>query len=205
MNRLHWDKFKKVHVDDLMPTRSSLISRLKRLDDDAWSGFFNVYWRLIYSAANELGLSAAEAEEVVQETVISVWKAMPQFKYDPDRGSFRNWLLQLTFWRIKEQYRKRKRDDNESREEAHEPECSDLDRIWDQEWENTLWNAALDRVKAQASVKTYQLFELYVLQEWPIKKIQSVLSVSAARIYLAKHRISGLFTKELKALQKECF
>lgn len=208
MKRLDWDHFKRVHVKDLMPTRRSLISRLKRLDDDAWRSFFEVYWQLIYSAANQLGLTGAEAEDVVQETVISVWKAMPQFRYDARRGSFRNWLLQITFWRIKDQWRKRRRESDHTQlalENAPEPACSDLNRLWDEEWETTLMRGALERVKTKADPKNYQLFELYVLQEWPITKIQSVLDVSAARVYLAKHRISLLVKKELKHLQKKGF
>jgi RNA polymerase sigma factor (sigma-70 family) len=208
MNRLQWDKFRRVHVKDLMVTRRSLISRLRRFDDGAWSSFFETYWRLIYSAAVELGLTESEAEEVVQETMICVWKSIPKFKYDPEQGSFRNWLLHLTFWRIKDQWRKRKQTAEATQREIEmgpELECSDLNRLWDREWENNLLNAALERVKAKADGKNYQLFELYVLQEWPIAKIRSVLNVSAARIYLAKHRITALVAKELKYLKAEFF
>jgi len=35
------------------------------------------------------GLTRAEAEDVVQETLISVAKHMPTFKYDPTIGSFK--------------------------------------------------------------------------------------------------------------------
>src|SRR5436190_24115121 len=68
---------------DLIPTRQSLLSRLKDWDDqESWQDFFNAYWRLIYQVALKARLNDTEAQEVVQETVISVAKEMPGFRYD---------------------------------------------------------------------------------------------------------------------------
>ena len=95
---------------DLIPTRRSLLSRLRDLgDQESWSDFFHSYWRLIYEVALKAGLSDADAQEVVQETVISVAKQMPGFKYDRAKGSFKNWLQNTTRWRIQDQLRKRPR------------------------------------------------------------------------------------------------
>src|SRR5881628_645151 len=97
-----------VETDDLLATRWSLLARLKDWQDQAsWQEFFDAYWKLIYSVALKAGLSDAEAQEVVQETVISVAKKMPEFKADPAAGSFKSWLLTLTRWRIIDQVRKR--------------------------------------------------------------------------------------------------
>ena len=55
-----------------IPTRRSLLSRLKDWDNqDSWRDFFNTYWRLIYEFAAKAGLDDADAQDVVQETVIS--------------------------------------------------------------------------------------------------------------------------------------
>src|SRR3989442_10370158 len=91
-----------------LQTRWSLIGRLKDMDDQqSWQEFFDAYWKLIYSVALKAGLSDAEAQDVVQETVISVAKKMPEFNADPAAGSFKSWLLTLTRWRIVDQARKR--------------------------------------------------------------------------------------------------
>src|ERR1043165_6048157 len=95
--------------DDFIPTRKSLLNRLKdSADQESWQLFFDTYWRLIYKTAVESGLTDAEAQEVVQETMIRVWKKMPTFQYDPVKGSFKSWLLHLTGWRITAQLRKRR-------------------------------------------------------------------------------------------------
>ena len=96
--------------DGWIPTRESLLSRIKRWDDqESWRDFFNTYWKLIYRAAIKAGLSDAEAQEVVQETVMVVAKKMEHFKYDPAKDSFKGWLLYLTRKQIAMQYRKRQR------------------------------------------------------------------------------------------------
>src|SRR5437899_9858538 len=94
--------------DGLIPTRRSLLTRLKNWDDrESWKDFFDTYWKLIYGVAIKAGLSDAEAEEVVQETVITVAKKIGDFKADPGHGSFKGWLLKITQWRIGDQFRKR--------------------------------------------------------------------------------------------------
>src|SRR5947208_13951019 len=92
----------------LLATRRSLVDRLANWDDrKRWQEFFDTYWKLIYSAARRSGLTDAEAQEVVQETVITVAKNIDKLKYDPALGSFKGWLLQITRWRIADQFRKR--------------------------------------------------------------------------------------------------
>ena len=90
----------KYATDDLA-TRESLLSRLRDWGDNrSWREFFDTYWHLIYGLAVKCGLTEAEAQDVVQETMISVAKQMPAFKYDPGLGSFKGWLLQITRRRI---------------------------------------------------------------------------------------------------------
>src|SRR6185369_9433656 len=93
---------------DSIRTRQSLLNRLKDWgDQSSWQDFFDTYWRLIYNVATKAGLTDTEAQEVVQETVIAVAKKIPEFETDPAHGSFSAWLMQLTRWRIADQFRKR--------------------------------------------------------------------------------------------------
>ena len=197
-----------------IPTRQTLLSRLKDWDDhDSWKEFFDIYWKLIYNAAMKTGLRDSEAQEVVQETVICVSKTMPNFRYDPKIGSFKGWLLKQTSWRIADQFRRRAQEAKSYRNESSDTltyeilenipdnSAASLEAIWDTEWEENLIEAALQRVKKTVDSKQYQIFDLYVIKKWPATKIAKSLQVSRTHIYLAKHRISGLFAKELKALE----
>ena len=69
-------------------THWSLIERLKNWDDQAgWQEFYDTYAGLIYGVAIKSGLSSSEAEEVVQETIMSVSKKMKDFKAVSAAGS----------------------------------------------------------------------------------------------------------------------
>src|ERR1700761_404347 len=92
--------------DVFAATRHSLVERLANWEDQRnWQEFFETYWRLIYSVARKSGLSDTEAQDDVQETVITVAKNIT--KYDRTAGSFKSWLLHTTRWRIADQFRKR--------------------------------------------------------------------------------------------------
>ena len=53
------------NVEELIPTRDSLLSRLKDWGDDAsWRDFFNTYWKLVHGVALKAGLSEQEAQEL---------------------------------------------------------------------------------------------------------------------------------------------
>ena len=200
--------------NDWLPTRTSLLRRLKQWEDqESWRDFFNTYWKLIYGTAVKAGLNDAEAQDVVQDTVIAVAKKIEDFKYDPVIDSFKGWLLYLTRKCIALHYRKRERDrggkprDSEAMaltaelEGIPDPAGVDLEAIWDEEWEKNLADAALARVKQEVNPKQFQIFNFYVLKQWPVKEVTETLGVTVAQVYLAKHRISALVKKEVKRLQ----
>src|SRR5262245_13742140 len=96
--------------DSFTGTRLSLLTRLKNWDDsEGWREFFDTYGKPIYRFAIKSGLSDAESQDVVQETLLAVAKQMPGFRYDPSKGSFRRWLFNQTRWRIADAFRKRQR------------------------------------------------------------------------------------------------
>jgi RNA polymerase sigma factor (sigma-70 family) len=196
---------------ELLPTRSSLLSRLRDLGDkESWQDFFNTYWALIYGTARKAGLTDAEAQDVVQETVITVAKHIQDFKYDPSK-SFKAWLLKTTRWRIQDQFRKRlplyphDTTGEATRTSTVEriPSCSeeDLNLIWEEEWQSHLQSVALERVRSKANPKHYQVFDLYVMKEWPVEKVCGTLHVSEDLVYQTKTRILKQLRQEVHHLE----
>ena len=203
-------------MDELIPTRATLIQRLKNWQDQSsWQDFFDTYWKLIYNVARNRGLSDAEAQDVVQETMISVAKHMPTFKYDPAIGSFKTWLLNMTRWRIIDQFRKRGPPAEphpfpdapvtgaRTVDKMVEPASQDLDALWDAEWEKNLLDAAIAKVKRRFDPQKYQIFDLYVNKAWAPDKVAKAFGVSIGQVYLAKHRVTEMIKEEVKRLEKE--
>jgi RNA polymerase sigma factor (sigma-70 family) len=200
--------------DEWIPTRKSLLTRLKNWDDqEGWWEFFETYWRLIYSVARKAGLNDAEAQDVVQETVIALAKQMKkgEFKYDPAR-SFKAWLLTLTQWRIGDQLRKRQQaakrhpdlDGKTDLMEAVPDDAAEerLARCWDDEWKINQMHVALDKIRPRVSARTFQIWQCLVMKGWPIEKVIQTLGVGRAQVYLAKHRVSAMVQKEVAKLEK---
>jgi RNA polymerase sigma-70 factor (ECF subfamily) len=194
-------------------TRKSLIARLDNWEDQrAWDDFYQTYWRLIYTVAIKAGLRQDEAFDCVQETILSIAKQSKRNLYDPAQGSFKTWLMNMTRWRINDQFRKRKKDtamlvgdwENDRKtaviDRVEDPNGDVLSRLWNVEWKKNVADAALSKVKAQVSPKQYQIFDCYVIKQWDAKRVQDQLNVSMAQVYLAKHRVGAILKKELSKL-----
>lgn len=203
-------------ANDPIPTRYSLLSRLQNWDDwESWKDFFDTYWRLIYAVAIKSGLTESEAQDVVQETMISVAKDIQKFRRDRQLGSFKGWLRKLTRWRIADQLRKRanaglKAATADAGElaaaevaEIADPTGSALETAWDDEWQANLLSAAMERVKLRVKEEHYQMFDLYVVKGWSVTRVAEILGVSPGRIYLAKFRVAALIKKEIRLLEKK--
>ena len=201
--------------NEFLPTRESLLRRLKSWDDqESWGDFFNTYWRLIYGAALKAGLNEAQAQDVVQDTIIVVAKKMKDFTYDRAIDSFKGWLLYLTRKRIALEYRRKERERVTSgsseltdwtleANDLPDPAGFDLQSVWEQEWERNLWEAAITRVKKEVNAKQFQMFDLYTIKEKSAPEVARQLNVPVAQVYLAKHRISSLLKKELTRLRNQ--
>lgn len=197
-------------------TRRSLLSRLRdHEDNESWQTFFDRYWRLLYNVARRAGLDDVDAQDVVQDTVIAVAKEIPQFRYDPARGSFKQWLFQILRRRVSDHFRRHYRqpaDAGISPETLEETGHADaivmrdgvsLSDAWDQEWERSVLDAAIAQVRAQANPKHFQVFDYCVLKEWPVAKVASTLGMNAAQVYLARHRVSLAVKRAARRIEGE--
>jgi RNA polymerase sigma factor (sigma-70 family) len=201
--------------EELLPTRRSLLDRLRDWEDQAgWREFFDTYWKFIYSMAVRAGLSDQEAEDVVQETVTSVARKMPEFQYEPERCSFKGWLMHVTRLRIVDQLRRRQPafsqqplGDHDTRQTPTVERVPDpagaaaFEEAWDQEWERNLVDAAMERVKLRVKPEHYQIFYLSAVKGLATGEVARMLQVNVGQVYLVRHRIAKEVKREVKCLR----
>jgi RNA polymerase sigma factor (sigma-70 family) len=195
--------------------RPSFLNRLMSAkDDDSWQEFYRIYGKLVRDFGIQAGLTNTEAEEVVQETAIAMARHLPEYRYDPKVCRFKIWLLNQTSWRIKDQFKKRKKETahNYSSDRGNEETATinrvpaaapDLDAVFEWQWRRNLFDVALERVKIKFSLKQFQSFDLVVLKEWPEADVAKSLGVSLANVYVIRHRISLAIKKETRRLENQ--
>ena len=202
--------------DEFIPTRQSLLSRLKRWDDqESWRDFFDTYWKFLYSVAVKSGLSDDDARDMVQETVVAAAKGLRDGRFKAAEGSsFKAWLKLIVQRRVASHLRRRRlpfaepvASDEETGltpllEKVPTPEVGVVSEVWEEEWARNLADAAIERVKRRVGAKQFQMFDLYALKEWPVGEVARTLHANIAQVYLAKHRVTALIKQETERLRK---
>jgi len=176
-------------------TQASLLDRLRDAADPmAWDEFFARYWRLIHRFARLRGCSEHTAEEIVQEAMVAVFRQRDVFRYDRERGRFRDWLLTIVrnlIARHRRQPAARLQvaaDDAPALAELEAGEA-EPDAAWETAFEETLLATLLDTVRREVAPETYQAFELLVLHGLSGREVARVTGLSRNAAYLARKRV----------------
>ena len=203
------DAAPKPHQD--MATRPSVFVRLK--DDDpkprelAWQEFYERYAPLIAGyARRQPGVSAEQAEEIVQDVMMGFFAASPKFVYDPSRGHFRGYLRTCVTRALK-----RLREGDRAHRTGSVPldeidvadqrggsgrggADADDSRLWDDLWERQQLHRILEDVREhyreKGRLETFLAFERNVLFGEPADKIAADLGISVASVHMAKMRVT---------------
>ncbi len=78
-------------------TDDQLMAELKAGHNDALAVLFDRYHRLVFSIAQKIVRDPGEAEDVMQNVFLDIFRAAAQF--DPAKGSTKVWLLQYAYHR----------------------------------------------------------------------------------------------------------
>jgi RNA polymerase sigma-70 factor (ECF subfamily) len=81
-----------------------LLEKVAAMDSDAFEVIYDRHIKATYSLAYRFCGKASEADDICQETFVSVWRASS--RYSSSLGSVRNWLLSITHNRAIDHIRK---------------------------------------------------------------------------------------------------
>lgn len=176
---------------DAPDTRASLLLRLQQPEDElAWQEFVEIYQPLLERLAARYGLQAADAQDVAQEVLTKVAKAVPEWEHDPARGTFRGWLTRVTRNLTIEQFRAR------SRRPRTNPESGQLeqfdrnaDSIFQLEEQRELFGWAARKARDQFAPATWQAFWLTAVEQQLPAAVAEQLGLSAGAVYIARSRV----------------
>jgi RNA polymerase sigma-70 factor (ECF subfamily) len=174
-------------------THASLLLRLRDgAGTAAWNEFHERYGGLIRGFARRRGLQAADCEDVVQEVLLSLSKAMPNFRYDPGKGKFRSYLKTVALHAI---FRKSEQKHGEmalgTLEEATRLAEANaaVGEAWELEWQRYHLDQAMRTLRREFNQTEHEAFRHYALDGHDARQTAADLGISVNQVYQAKSRM----------------
>jgi RNA polymerase sigma-70 factor (ECF subfamily) len=192
-------------------TRPSLLVRIRdAADREAWRQFVDLYAPLVYRFARRRGLQDADAADLTQDVLQAVARSRERLQYDPQRGTFRSWLFTVARNRLhtvlaRQQRRGACHESGDVQEllEAQPAPPSDEEALWEQEYQQRLFDWAAQQVRGRFHDTTWQAFWRTAVEGLPPRDVAVALGLSVGAVYIAKSRVLARLREQIEELQEE--
>jgi RNA polymerase sigma factor (sigma-70 family) len=175
---------------DVPVTQPTLLQRLRNpADEEAWRTFEGRYRDLVVRFARSRGKQQADAEDIAQTVLSSLFTSLRQFEYDRSRGRFRDYLFRCIRNAIARDSGRRRPNapGDELLNQMEAPDASEL-AVWEREWEDHHFRLALTTIRRSFEPASVSIFER-CLRGDAIRDIAAETSMSEAAVHKVKQRI----------------
>ncbi len=195
-------------MNDSYSTRPSLLIRIRDAQNHvAWEEFAHLYTPLIYRFLMKYALQDADASDLTQEVLRRVAGAIGRLDYDPERGSFRGWLLTITRNTLNTFLDRRRRQAQGSGDtgmiDILEKESATDDEVaeyWEQEYEKRMFDWAAEQVRASFKESTWQAFWQTAVEGKGAQQVGEAVGLSVGAVYIAKSRVLAKLKEKIEAI-----
>ena len=168
-------------------TSKTLLDKIASGDEISWDEFYLKYAPIVKALAKFKGLDANAADDVCQQVMLQFFKQSKTFRFDPNIARFRTYFGRIVNAKITNFYR----DNNEPVPVAETEETSvdpETDTLFMNEWRKVVIKEAEQELKQRVAPETFQAYELYAVQNRPVKKVAEYLDCTENQVYQAKKR-----------------
>jgi RNA polymerase sigma factor (sigma-70 family) len=195
----------------LPETRASLILRIANPEDaQAWEEFLRLYQPVVYRLACRQGLQHADAEELVQEVMLSIARKVEDWDPNPERGRFRHWLFRIARNQIINQLSRRKyqawgtgQSGIQLLLEQQVDPVGSLSELFEVEYRRSLFQHAAALVQASVKERTWNAFWLSAVRDVPMSEVAQQLGMSIGSVYIARNRVIAKLRIEVQRIERE--
>ena len=192
-------------------TSLTLLGRVSKDPSDfvAWETFVTRYGPKIHGWCRQRGLQPADAEDVTQDVLLRLSRAMRTFTYDPTR-TFRGWLRTVTLHALSDFAAERRRrpgvgsGDDRVREVLGTVQARDeLLQQLEVEFERDVVAHACTLVRERVEPKTWEAFRLITSEGRSGEDVAALLGMNVMTVFKAKSRVLAFLREEVKRLNGE--
>jgi RNA polymerase sigma-70 factor, ECF subfamily len=198
------DVYRSVTVD---VTSSSLLVRVKSLNQAAWERLIGLYNPLVYRWCRRSQLQGPDAIDIGQEVFAAVFRKIGEFQHGRP-GSFRKWLRTITRNKVTDFLRRQQRHVEAAGgssalmrlQEVPEEVNDDGDIVPAKVDKAILFQRALQLVQCEFEERTWQAFWRVIVEDEKPAAVAKELAMSRNAVYLAKSRIIRRLREEYSEL-----
>jgi RNA polymerase sigma-70 factor (ECF subfamily) len=183
-------------MNELPTTHPSLLVRLANRDDRvAWEEFTRMVTPVLRRIAVSRGLQSLDADELVQEVLVSVMHAIDSFEPSSRRGSFRGWLLTVARNAAINKLSRRPRDQRlrDGSVDLHQL-CrkNDIQEVvesaMEREWQSEMFVIACQTLQPTIQPNTWSAFWKTAVEGKDGESAAKELGMSVGAVYVARSR-----------------
>lgn len=180
-----------------MDTSASFLDSLRNEpDDERWTLLIEMYTPLIRAWLIRGGADPEDLHDLAQNVLMIVIRRFPEFRREPQAGSFRSWLRTIAVNRLREHWRARKRQPvapggtafGDVVDALADP-TSALSQLWDREHHEHVAAYLLTQIRSQFSESTWRAFQRFALDGLSADEVAQELGLTPNAVFIAKSRV----------------
>ena len=176
-------------------TSKTLLDKIVSGDEISWDEFYQKYSPIVKAIAQFKGLDANAADDVCQQVMMQFFKQSKTFKFDPDIARFRTYFGRIVNSKICSYFRNAQDLPTEDLEWI--PVDTETENLFMDEWRKVILQEAEQKLKQRVAPETFQAYELYAVQNRPVKKVAEYLDCTENQVYQAKKRCFAMMREIL--------
>jgi RNA polymerase sigma factor (sigma-70 family) len=190
-------------------TRASLLIRMRdRQDPAAWNQFVDAYSPFVYGILRRKGLQDADAADVVQEVMRTVFQSLGEFEHNRRPGAFRNWLACIAQSRLCDFAAKRMKQPVGSGDTGflhvleNKPSHEDEEAALVQEYRKSLFQWAVGQVRGEFHETTWHAFWETYVEGRGSRDVAKALRLTVEAVYMARSRVLARLKQKILEVEE---
>ncbi len=197
-------------LDRLTPynTRETLLLKIRDHDDAvAWGQFVELYTPLVFTFCRKRGLAEHDASDVSQEVMRAISRAIGNFDYDPETGSFRSWFYTVVRSKLNNHFRKQAQQPvgggTTMMEMVNEQPNSNEEHDWELDYKRQMFEWATARVREIFNEQTWTAFWRTAIDGDNPATVGTDLGIGRGAVYAAKARVIRALRERIQSVAGE--